>query len=108
MEYNKTPSCGIVWTERGMIVTHYLPAKADVFAPGYVLQEPLMRRFDISQVFGRPRTDTILDVYCDVYKEVRGSATDITEARLGELKKTFEEKPTLPSESELREKGGKS
>lgn len=105
LEYEATPSCGIVWADDRLIVTQYLPAEADVFAPGLILRKTespprrLRRLFHMAPGDDDPQ---IADMYMAAYREVRTRATSINATRLEELRAASKEFPHVRSESVLR------
>jgi hypothetical protein len=38
--YDATPSCGLMWIDRFMVVTHYLPSQPDVTSPALLMSPP--------------------------------------------------------------------
>ncbi len=104
-EYESTPSCGIVWADDRLIVTQYLPAQADLFAPGLILRKtesvPRRLRKLVHLAPGRER-EQMADVYISAYKQVRSHAKEITKDRLTELKQASEAFPHHRSEAVLR------
>lgn len=104
-EYEATPACGIVWADDRLIVTQYLPAEADVFAPGLILRKTespprrLRRLFHMAPDEGDPQ---IADMYMAAYREVRAHATAIDAKRLEDLRAASKDFPHVRSESVLR------
>lgn len=104
-EYVATPSCGIVWADNQVVVTHYLSPKPNLFAPGLILRQtepqPKGPRKLLNQVL--PRTKQLPDIYTGMYNEIREKATEITAERLAalvELKPSYQIKKI--SEANLR------
>jgi hypothetical protein len=38
--YDATPSCGLMWIDQTMLVTHYLPGEPDVTSPALLIMPP--------------------------------------------------------------------
>jgi hypothetical protein len=104
-EYERTPACGIVWADDRMVVTQYLPARANLFAPGLFLRKTeaarvrLRKRVDITPA---PASRQLADVYVSAYNEVKGTAKEVDAKRVGELKVAMANFPHLRSEAVRR------
>ncbi len=83
-EYDLTPSCGIVWADDYLVVTHYMPARANVLAPAMVLRESNLSRW-LSTWPWMGRRATLTKVYTGMYEQVRGKATELSDERIAGL-----------------------
>lgn len=110
LEYEQTPACGIVWADDRIVVTQYLPGRANLFEPGLVLHktevtEPRMRRV---VTLRRPdQAEQLADVYISAYREIQVSAKPITTERIDALKRARAGFANAPSESVLRSEARK-
>jgi hypothetical protein len=109
LEYERTPSCGIVWSDDRVIVTHYLPARADLFAPGLILRqtETIPRRLRKLVRLKTPKREQLADKYTGIYSELRSVATEITPARLAHLAELKDGFRRVASEADLRRDANK-
>ena len=100
-EYDLTPSCGIVWADDHLVVTHYMPARANVLAPGIVLRETNQSRWLRTLPWVGHRPTKLTRVYTGMYEQVRGKAKEMSDQRIADLLK---ELPGLTgvSEAEIR------
>jgi hypothetical protein len=100
LEYDLTPSCGIVWADDHVVVSHYMPARANVLAPGIVLRATNQSRW-LSTLPWVGRSTKLTRVYTGMYEQVRGKATEMSEQRISQL---LSELPVLTgvSEAEIR------
>jgi hypothetical protein len=101
-------SCGVVWADDVLIVTHYLPATSHLRSPGLVLSEraglrnsAMWRRWFRSTPLYRGAS--MVHVYSSLLDRISKGATVITNERLSELvQQRSQLSSQKPSEADLR------
>jgi hypothetical protein len=106
-EYEKTPSCSVVWADETVWVTQYLPARADVFGPGLMLEQPRSRRRRRGLPQGAADTHRdvtpLVSIYTEIFQEVKSTASKITAERVEQLSAYRSSLPSgRKSEADLR------
>jgi hypothetical protein len=102
-EYDDPPSCGLVWADDIIVVSHYLPGRRHLDSPGVVLQNRTKTWRHQLPLVNAPHEDSMAGVYANTYEQVAKRATtrEINRDRLDELeKKKFPR--ALPSEAQVR------
>lgn len=106
-EYNSIPACDITWSDNEMIVTHNLPGRANLYSPGLMLETTDSRlRRGILRLTRQEGATPLYRVYEKSFKEMESNATEITDARIAQIRAYCDSLgDTGPSESELRKRG---
>lgn len=107
-EYDDPPSCGLVWIDDKLVVSHYLPGRPHFESPGLVLAVPSANwlRTGVRGVRRRvtgPQAETICDVYTSTYQQICSSERTrlVDRPRVDALKKR-DFPSEFPSEADIR------